>query len=123
MSTPAKITRLLQDAHNTTRGEELSVPGFVLLCLLQYRNSDYSPSRLSKELGMTTPAMTGHLDRLQDAGWIARSRHPKDRRKQLLTPTAKARHFMREAMEKLSGSLKPDPLADPAEPEMATRSG
>ncbi len=45
-----------------------------------------TPSELSRELGVSTAAMTLVLDRLEAAGHVTRGPHPTDRRKVLVSP-------------------------------------
>ena len=50
------------------------------------RAGDSTPSELSRELGISTAAMTLVLDRLAAAGHVTRQPHPTDRRKVVITP-------------------------------------
>jgi DNA-binding MarR family transcriptional regulator len=42
--------------------------------------------RLAKLTGLTTPAVTGIIDRLEEAGYIRRTNDPKDRRRTIVEP-------------------------------------
>lgn len=44
------------------------------------RHGPLSPSGLAQHTGLHPATLTGILDRLERAGWIARDRHPSDRR-------------------------------------------
>ncbi|GHJ47890.1 MarR family transcriptional regulator [Catellatospora sp. TT07R-123] len=44
------------------------------------RHGPMSPSALARQVGLHPATLTGILDRLERAGWIARDRHPTDRR-------------------------------------------
>jgi len=44
------------------------------------RHGPMSASELAKRAGLHPATMTGILDRLERGGWIARERHPSDRR-------------------------------------------
>jgi DNA-binding MarR family transcriptional regulator len=44
------------------------------------RHGPLTPSALAKQTGLHPATLTGVLDRLERAGWIARERHPSDRR-------------------------------------------
>jgi DNA-binding MarR family transcriptional regulator len=44
------------------------------------RHGPLSPSGLAQHTGLHPATLTGVLDRLERAGWIARDRHPSDRR-------------------------------------------
>lgn len=41
---------------------------------------------LAEKLGLTTGAVTGVLDRLEQGGWVRRERDPDDRRRVIVTP-------------------------------------
>lgn len=41
---------------------------------------------LAEKLGLTTGAVTGVLDRLEQSGWVRRERDPEDRRRVVVTP-------------------------------------
>jgi DNA-binding MarR family transcriptional regulator len=47
---------------------------------------DATPGRLASETGLTSGAITGVADRLENAGYIKRRRDPNDRRRVLLVP-------------------------------------
>jgi DNA-binding MarR family transcriptional regulator len=54
-------------------------------CLeLVNRHGPLSPSALARHAGLHPATMTGILDRLERGGWIARDRHPSDRRAVLI---------------------------------------
>jgi DNA-binding MarR family transcriptional regulator len=77
----------LRDLHNQlstlTRqvGVQLAIKDTDLDCLdLVNRHGPMSPSALARRAGLHPATMTGILDRLERAGWIARERDPADRR-------------------------------------------
>jgi DNA-binding MarR family transcriptional regulator len=62
-------------------GERLGLRDVDLECLdLIARQGPLSPSALARRAGLHPATMTGVLDRLERAGWIARDRDPSDRR-------------------------------------------
>ena len=48
------------------------------------------PAEIAARLGMTTPAVTALVDRLERAGHVARRPHPTDRRRLAVVPTPQA---------------------------------
>jgi DNA-binding MarR family transcriptional regulator len=66
-------------------GAHLDLRDVDLDCLdLINRLGPLSPSALARRAGLHPATMTGILDRLERAGWIARDRDPSDRRAVLL---------------------------------------
>jgi DNA-binding MarR family transcriptional regulator len=57
-------------------------------CLdLIYRFGALPAGRLAEQTGLTTGAVTGIIDRLEEAGYVRRTNDPKDRRRTLVEPT------------------------------------
>lgn len=62
-------------------GAHLEIRDVDLDCLdLVARDGPLSPSALAQRAGLHPATMTGILDRLERAGWVARERDPGDRR-------------------------------------------
>jgi len=62
-------------------GAHLDLKDVDLDCLdLINRHGPLSPSALARRAGLHPATMTGILDRLERAGWVARDRDPSDRR-------------------------------------------
>lgn len=62
-------------------GGELALKGVDLDCLdILARDGPLTPSVLARRAGLHPATLTGILDRLEDAGWIARDRARPDRR-------------------------------------------
>jgi DNA-binding MarR family transcriptional regulator len=57
---------------------------------------------LAEQTGLTTGAITGVIDRLEQAGYVQRIRDPQDRRKVIIQPVADPRHD-----EELRGIFEP----------------
>jgi DNA-binding MarR family transcriptional regulator len=67
--------------------DQLGMPANDLHCLnLLVSAGTATPSWLAERLGMTTSAATKMLDRLERAGYLARSNDPDDRRKIIVRP-------------------------------------
>jgi DNA-binding MarR family transcriptional regulator len=66
---------------NRQVGAHLSLKDVDLDCLdLIDRHGPLSPTALARQAGVHPATLTGILDRLERAGWIARERDPADRR-------------------------------------------
>jgi DNA-binding MarR family transcriptional regulator len=82
-----QIKDALRDLHNQLStlnrqvGVQLAIKDTDLDCLdLINRHGPLSPSNLARQAGLHPATITGILDRLENAGWIARERDPADRR-------------------------------------------
>ncbi|RSM72548.1 MarR family transcriptional regulator [Actinoplanes sp. ATCC 53533] len=82
-----QIRDALRDLHNQLStlnrqvGVQLAIKDTDMDCLdLISRHGPLSPSSLARQAGLHPATMTGILDRLENAGWIARERDPADRR-------------------------------------------
>ena len=65
--------------HRVSAQVELKDADFGCLDLIS-RTGPVSPSTLARQAGLHPATLTGILDRLERAGWIARGRDPDDRR-------------------------------------------
>ena len=63
------------------------------------RLGDPTAGQLARELGLTTGAVTGVIDRLEAAGYVERKAHTSDRRSIVARLTAKGRQRERRAFE------------------------
>lgn len=68
------------------RVNELTALGYL------EHTGEATPKELSERLGITTGSATGIVDRLEAAGFLARSAHPHDRRSILLRTTPAGSH-------------------------------
>jgi DNA-binding MarR family transcriptional regulator len=81
------------------------------------RHGPLNPSTLARRAGLNPATMTGILDRLERGGWVARDRHPRDRRA-LLVRALRDRNAelfglyagMNTAMDQLCASYADDEL-------------
>jgi DNA-binding MarR family transcriptional regulator len=68
-------------------GSRLELRDVDLGCLeLLARHGPLSPGALARHAGLHPATMTGVVDRLERAGWVARDRDPADRRAVLIRP-------------------------------------
>ena len=79
------VTRVLEEL---TSDEGISPADYLVLGVLR-RSPDQrsSPSQMCEILGRSSGGMTLTLDRLEAAGWVARTHDPRDRRRVLVTLT------------------------------------
>ena len=82
------------------------------------REGTATAGRLAEELSLTTGAITGLIDRLERAGFARRKADPTDRRRVLVTRTAKERQ-LRELYAPLAARLR-RAVAGYSDAEMAT---
>lgn len=66
------------------------VPSDVLALEHLFADGPLGPADIAARLGMTTPAATALVDRLERAGHVERRPHPSDRRRLEIVPTAQA---------------------------------
>mgnify|MGYP000610367299 CR=1 FL=1 len=67
--------------------DDLTMPQLKVLVRL-YADGPCSAGRLAEELGVSRPAVTGFVDRLEGKGLLRRRRHPSDRRALMIELTA-----------------------------------
>jgi len=72
----------------------ITVPQFLVLDSIA-RRGPLKMSGIAKELGVSTPAATGLVDRMHGLGLVARRYDPKDRRVIRIAATAKGRKTVR----------------------------
>lgn len=63
-------------------------PGMFSVLALARANPSVAQVDLANELGIDKASMVALIDRLEDAGWILRTRSSEDRRRQCITLTA-----------------------------------
>jgi DNA-binding MarR family transcriptional regulator len=83
----AQIVLWRDFAHTVAEG--VIRPGMFSALALARANPGIAQVELASELGIDKASMVGLIDRLEDAGWILRTRSSEDRRRQgiTLTPT------------------------------------
>jgi DNA-binding MarR family transcriptional regulator len=92
----------------------ISVPELIALENLD-TDGGLGPSELARRLQLSTGAVTALVDRLEASGHAARTAHPSDRRRVVVTRTAKASDdlsdetaMMVAEIHRLAGSLSPE---------------
>lgn len=78
----------------------LTGESFDVLATLRRSGPPYelSPTDLFKSLLLSSAAMTSRIDRLEEAGLVARSPHPEDRRGIRVALTAKGKELIEQAL-------------------------
>lgn len=85
-----------------------------------YRFGAMPAGRLAELTGLTTGAITGIIDRLEEAGYVRRTNDPKDRRRTIVEPTRNKKLEkkievlfipLRDSMHKLLSSYSDSELA------------
>lgn len=94
----AEIATQLQRAFLVELSKEvnkgsISIPQFTLLSFLN-QSSGLNMTQLADLMCHTTPATTGLVDRLVEAGLVERFSHPRDRRQVLVQITDKGRELV-----------------------------
>lgn len=69
------------------------------------RREGVTPVDLARYLGVSTASTTALLDRLEKTGHLERRRHPTDRRKVLVQPTAHTEEEMRDTLGSMHGRM------------------
>ncbi len=82
------IRQQQQFQRHLARSLEVDAVGLEAMEHLMRTGRATTPSELSREVGVSTAAMTLVLDRLEAAGHVTRGPHPTDRRKVLVSPAA-----------------------------------
>jgi DNA-binding MarR family transcriptional regulator len=111
------LFRLARELRKET--EQLGVTGRqVTILWLVKRSPGLTLRALAEEEGISPPALSGHVDRLESAGLLVRVRSEVDRRRVGLTLTAAGERLLRRVRERRTtwlaerlGVLEPDELA------------
>jgi DNA-binding MarR family transcriptional regulator len=111
------LLRLARELRRET--EQLGVTSRqVTLLWLVKQNPDLTLRALADAEGISAPALSGHIDRLESAGLVARERSDVDRRRVGLTLTPAGERLLRRVRERRTswlsarlGGLEPDELA------------
>ncbi len=90
------------DRYREAVAEELGVGTTEVVALgFLYHDGPRTPSDIGQRLNLTSGSVTALLDRLESAGFVARSQNPDDRRSLLATATPAGRHAMQWFYERL----------------------
>jgi DNA-binding MarR family transcriptional regulator len=96
------VGRLLDKASTAHLARaQLTHEEFKVLLALHDRKRSHGD--LSRELMVSTGAMTNRLDKLERTGWLLRERDPSDRRGVLLALTEAGKERLHEAIEMAAG--------------------
>lgn len=112
------LSRALNTFTTTTARILGLVPSDVLALEHLFSDGPLGPADIAARLGMTTPAATALVDRLERAGHVERRPHPTDRRRLEVVPTAQAEAAayaaiaeMIDGMAEVGASLSPSERA------------
>jgi DNA-binding MarR family transcriptional regulator len=92
IATQLQRSFLVELSTEVNRGN-ISIPQYTLLGFLN-QSAGLNMSQLAELMRHTTPATTGLVDRLVEAGLVERFNHPKDRRQVLVRITDKGRDLV-----------------------------
>ncbi len=92
IATQLQRSFLVELSTEVNRGN-ISIPQYTLLGFLN-QSTGLNMSQLAELMRHTTPATTGLVDRLVEAGLVERFSHPKDRRQVLVRITDKGRELV-----------------------------
>ncbi len=92
IATQLQRSFLVELSTEVNRGN-ISIPQYTLLGFLN-QSAGLNMSQLAELMRHTTPATTGLVDRLVEAGLVERFGHPKDRRQVLVRITDKGRDLV-----------------------------
>lgn len=86
------------DIHSRKLASEFMVTGPQLLCLQTlHEDGPLTTSALAKLVHLSNSTVVGILDRLEQKGWVERTRHPGDRRVVVITMTLSGEEFLAQA--------------------------
>jgi DNA-binding MarR family transcriptional regulator len=77
----------------------LTLPQFLVLALVHQHGVGCPIGKLAEEMFQSYPTMTGIVDRLKDAGLVARGDDPTDRRKVVVSLTREGRTLLDRARD------------------------
>lgn len=83
---------------------KISIPQYTLLGFL-YSHESLNMGQLATFMGHTTPATTGLIDRLTEAGLVERSHLPLDRRQVIVKITPKGRQIVEDIKSDLANCV------------------
>ncbi len=89
------ILRLARELRKETEQLGITARQATLLWLVKRSPGDVSLAELAAEEGISAPAMSGHVDRLERAGFLERVRSSDDRRRVGLRLTEEGERLMR----------------------------
>jgi DNA-binding MarR family transcriptional regulator len=100
-------TELAGYRHRAGRAEQLRLEKGDLTALEQLAaSSGLTATDLGQRLGLSSGGVTVLVDRLERAGHVKRHRHPRDRRKRVLSLTPAARRWLADYLEPIVAPLE-----------------
>lgn len=95
----------LRKINKNTASSGISIPQYTLLSYLS-SCGELTMGNLAQYMGHTTPATTGLVDRLSDAGYVERKHAHDDRRKVHVGITKKGQQMLQSYRDELIGCLR-----------------
>ena len=92
------MRRSMRDFHEFMRGWGLSMPQVSTLFRLHYRGG-CGISDIAQQLGVSNPAASQMVDRLEQQGLVERVVHPADRRVRMVQLTEKGHSLVKEGID------------------------
>jgi len=87
-------------------GPDLSARQMAIVLRVYMDEGPHTVRGMAADLGVSKPAITRALDRLQDLGFIRRQKDPEDRRSILVLRTVKGSVFLSEFAELVSDAAR-----------------
>jgi DNA-binding MarR family transcriptional regulator len=92
------ISRTMRGWNHFIKSMGLSMPQFSILMQLYYRGA-FSISEISERFGISVPAASQLVEKLVQAGYLARAEDPKDRRARLLPLSSKGKKLIEQGFK------------------------
>ncbi len=97
---------MVKESHRLFRPHGISEAQFNVLNVLGPAPAGVSQRELSDVLVVDRSNITGLLDRMEQAGWVKRTDHPKDRRVYLVTLTERGRKLWQTVLPEYMAAVR-----------------